>query len=150
MKHSAPSPLSKDRLRAWLRLLAVSRGIEATLRERLRAEGTTLPRFDVMAALARSGPMRMSELSGTLRVSAGNVTGIVDALEAEGHAARIPVPGDRRAMEVGLTEAGRARFDAVARLHELWVDELLSDIGAEGLAVLRDRLGRTARRLEEA
>ena len=150
MKQAAPSALSKDRLRAWLRLLAVSRGIEATLRERMRAEGTTLPRFDVMSALDRAGPMRMSALSGTLRVSAGNVTGIVDALEAEGHVRRTPVPGDRRATEVALTEAGRARFDAVARLHELWVDELLSDIGEDGLALLRDRLGRTARRLEEA
>ncbi|MEM1417087.1 MAG: MarR family transcriptional regulator, partial [Myxococcota bacterium] len=107
-------------------------------------------RFDVMAALERAGPMRMSALSGALRVSAGNVTGIVDALEREGLALRRPVPGDRRAMEVALTEAGRARFEAVARLHELWVDELLSDIGADGLALLRDRLGRTAKRLEGA
>ena len=36
------------------RLLRVSRLIEAELRERLRAEfDTTLPRFDVMAALRR-------------------------------------------------------------------------------------------------
>ena len=63
---------------------------------------------------------------------------------------RTPVEGDRRATEVALTGEGRARFEAVARLHELWVDELLSDIGEDGLALLRDRLGRTARRLEEA
>ena len=43
---------SKERLRLWLRFLKASRTIEATLRENLRTEfNTTLPRFDVMAAL---------------------------------------------------------------------------------------------------
>ncbi len=77
---------SKARLRLWLRLLKAARLVEAELRERLRTgHGTTLPRFDVMAALARTPRgCRMSELSGVLRVSNGNVTGIVDRLEAEG------------------------------------------------------------------
>ena len=45
----------KDRLRLWIRLLRASRTIEAELRERLKTEfNTTLPRFDVMAALYRS------------------------------------------------------------------------------------------------
>ena len=48
-------PLSKRRLRLWLRLLRVTRVTEAQLREFLRVEhGSTLPRFDVMAALHRS------------------------------------------------------------------------------------------------
>ena len=43
---------SKERLRLWLRFLKASSTIEATLRENLRQEfATTLPRFDVMAAL---------------------------------------------------------------------------------------------------
>ena len=46
-------PLSKDRLRLWLKLLRASSRVESALRERMRAEGTTLPRFDVMATLAR-------------------------------------------------------------------------------------------------
>ena len=45
---------SKERLRLWIRLLRASRTIEAELRERLKKEfDTTLPRFDVMAALYR-------------------------------------------------------------------------------------------------
>ena len=75
---------SKARLRVWLRILKVSRMIERELRERLRVEfDTTLPRFDVMAALHRAEEgLNMSELSGVLRVSNGNVTGIVDLSSA--------------------------------------------------------------------
>ena len=140
--------LSKKRLRTWLRLLKASRRIEAELRERMRTEGgTTLPRFDVMAALHRSERgLTMSELSGVLRVSNGNVTGIVDRLAHEGALRREAVEGDRRASRVRLTAEGRTRFEALARVHESWVDELLSPIGAEGLRVIQTRLSRITER----
>src|SRR5690606_31303841 len=80
MERSDPA-VSKARLRLWLRLLAVTRMVEGELRERLRGLETTLPRFDVMAALSRAPDgLKMTELSNVLRVSNGNVTGIVDRL----------------------------------------------------------------------
>ena len=58
---------------------------------------TTLPRFDVMAALYRSPEgMLMSDLSRFLLVSNGNVTGIVDRLVSDGFVARAQREGDRR------------------------------------------------------
>ena len=138
------SPLSKERLRVWLKMLKATRAVEAELRERMRlAWDTTLPRFDVMAALSRHREgLRMSELSSELRVSNGNVTGIVDRLVEDGSVERRAVKGDRRASRVRLTASGRAEFEEMARVHEAWVDELLSPIGAEGLEVLRTRLAR--------
>ena len=102
-------PASKARLRLWLRMLGVTRLVEAELRERLRQGfDTTLPRFDVLAALHRSpAGLKMSELSSVLRVSNGNVTGIVDRLVDDGLVVRVPVEGDRRAMLVRLTAQGR-------------------------------------------
>jgi DNA-binding MarR family transcriptional regulator len=126
----AERTLAKDRLRLWLRLLKATRLVEGALRERMRAErGTTLPRFDVMAALYRAGEgLRMSDLSGVLMVSNGNVTGIVDRLEAEGLVERAAVAGDRRATRVRLTRAGREAFEDMAEEHEVWVDGLLSGL----------------------
>ncbi len=121
-------PDSKSRLRLWLRLLKAQRSIESALRDRLRAEfGSTLPRFDVLAALDRSKDgLRMSELSSVLKVSNGNVTGIIERLVEDGQVERIPVPGDRRAMQVRLTDKGRKRFSIMAAAHEGWVSELLA------------------------
>jgi DNA-binding MarR family transcriptional regulator len=136
--------LSKDRLRLWLRLLKVSRRIEGDLRERLReGHGTTLPRFDVLAALARAGSaLRMSDLSGELRVSNGNVTGLVDRLEAEGLVARLAAEGDRRATLVRLTAKGHAHFDTLASAHEAWVSRALGGLSADDVAELLRLLGR--------
>ena len=141
-------PASKQRLRFWLRLLKLQRRMEAVLREKLRAEfGTTLPRFDVMAALYHhERGLRMSALSSFLKVSNGNVTGIVDRLVHDGIIIRVPVKGDRRAMTVRLTTKGRDEFADMARVHEAWVDELLADLppaDAEAMIAGLDRLDQT-------
>ncbi len=144
------APASKERLRLWLRLLAAQRVIENEVRERLRVEhDTTLPRFDVMAALYRSeAGLKMSELSGELRVSNGNVTGIVDRLVNDGLIIRAPVPGDRRAMLVRLTEDGRETFAGMAEAHESWIDELLGTANADEAAALAGRLHQITTELE--
>jgi DNA-binding MarR family transcriptional regulator len=132
----------KARLRLWVRLLRLSRSIEGELRERLKARfATTLPRFDVMAALWRApGGMMMSELSRFLLVSNGNVTGIVERLVADGLVERTTRDGDRRASIVRLTAAGRAAFAAMAEAHAAWIDELLGGIAPADAASVADTL----------
>ena len=141
---------SKDRLRLWLRLLKLTRQMETELRENLRAEfATTLPRFDVMAALNQHPDgLKMSKLSAVLRVSNGNVTGIVDRLAEEGLAERVPVQGDRRAMIVRLTGAGVAEFAHQAAAHEGWVDAMLQEVPADEARDLAGRLARLAENRE--
>ncbi|TIN45241.1 MAG: MarR family transcriptional regulator [Mesorhizobium sp.] len=123
----------KDRLRLWIRLLRASRTIEAELRERLKKEfDTTLPRFDVMAALYRSPEgMLMSDLSRFLLVSNGNITGIVDRLVSEGLVTRARRNGDRRTSMVRLTEESSKSFAAIAAAHENWVGELLGTVSED-------------------
>lgn len=136
-------PLSKQRLRLWLRLLRATRLIESELRERLRKEfAITLPQFDVMAALARKEDgMTMTELSRMLMVSNGNVTGIIDRLAAEKLVLRQAPANDRRSFIVRLTPKGAAQFAVVARAHEGWVDELLGSFDAAQTENLIDMLG---------
>lgn len=131
-EHEDHSSASKERLRLWLRFLKASRTIEAALRERLRTEfASTLPRFDVMAALSRyETGLKMSQLSEVLRVSNGNVTGIVDRLSEDGFLVRVPVPGDRRASLVRLTKRGQEEFTRQAEAHEAWISAMLSDFSA--------------------
>jgi DNA-binding MarR family transcriptional regulator len=123
---------NKQKLRLWLRLLRVSRGIEVELRRRFAAAfATTLPKFDVMAALARAKTgMNMTELSRQLMVSNGNVTGIIDRLVAEGMVERLAQVGDRRATFVRLTEQGSTRFAAMAEAHAGWIGAILANYSA--------------------
>ena len=134
--------VAKDRVRLWLRLLKVVRGIENELRDNLRREHqTTLPRFDVMSALSRHpGGLKMSQLSGVLRVSNGNVTGIADRLSEEGLVERVAVPGDRRATVLRLTSAGQKEFAKQALAHEGWISDMLSGVSADEARAMATRL----------
>lgn len=158
----APDPESRvhddhhETLRLWLRLLTCTLMIERTVRARLRERfATTLPRFDLMAQLERNPEgLKMGELSRRLMVTGGNVTGITDQLVAEGLVRRRPIPNDRRAYAVRLTAKGKRAFDAMAAMHEQWIEEMLSGLGAaerERLFVLLGRLKTTIRvRLQRA
>ncbi|WP_108485350.1 MarR family winged helix-turn-helix transcriptional regulator [Oceaniglobus ichthyenteri] len=144
-----PDPGSKHRLRLWLRMLKASRRVETHLRDNLRREfATTLPRFDVMAALSHhDAGLKMSQLSGVLRVSNGNVTGIVDRLADDGLIMRVAVPGDRRATLVRLTQRGREEFARQAAAHESWIDQMLGNFQSDEAATLAARFDRMEKSL---
>lgn len=147
--------ISKRRLKLWIRLLRVTRAAEADLREFLRTEhASTLPRFDVLAALHRSDrAMTMSELSRQLLVSNGNTTTVVDRLEADGLVTRTPLATDRRIVHAELTDAGRMHFEQLAAEHEVRVAELFADVSEADLDTLEALMPRltppAARRHDE-
>ena len=138
------SDLSKRRLKMWIRLLAVTRRTEAELREFLRLNhDTTLPRFDVLAALyRRQGGVTMSELSRMLLVSNGNATTVVDRLEKDGLVRRTPSETDRRTVFATLTPDGLAQFEGLATGHEAEVDRLFDSVSADELDQMSDLLKR--------
>lgn len=139
-------PLAKRRLKMWIRLLGVTRAAEGELREFLRVQhGTTLPRFDVMAALYRRREgVTMSELSRMLLVSNGNATAVVDRLEADGLVRRSPSETDRRTVFVALTAEGLAQFEVLALGHEAEVSRMfggLSEADLDALTEILKRMG---------
>jgi DNA-binding MarR family transcriptional regulator len=139
--------LSKRRLKMWLRLLNVNRAAESHMREFLRTNHhTTLPRFDVMAALYRSGKgITMSELSRMLLVSNGNATAVVDRLERDGLVKRTVSDTDRRTVFAALTTAGIRQFEVLAVGHEKEVNTLfdtLSETELDTLTTLLKRIGK--------
>jgi len=143
--------LSKARLRLWLKLLKATNQIEDEIRRKLRDEyQSTLPRFDVMSALFRyPDGLKMSEISDLLRVSNGNITGIVDRLTQEGLAERAAVPGDRRASQVRLTPEGRNAFADHAHAHEGWIDAMLDGLSQDDTTGMIQRLDKLIDTLED-
>jgi DNA-binding MarR family transcriptional regulator len=140
--------LSKRRLKMWIRLLGVTRAAEGGLREYLRVNhDTTLPRFDVLAALwRRREGVTMSELSRMLLVSNGTATTVVDRLEKDGLVRRTPSETDRRTVFVGLTPEGLAQFEGLAADHEAEVNRLFGGLSEADLDTLNDilkRMGKT-------
>lgn len=139
------APKSKEAIRTWLRLLSCETLIEQRLRTLFRSKfSVTLPQFDVLSELERAGKqMTMSELSRELMVSNGNVTGVIDRLEKNGFVTRTRAEHDRRIQYIELTNKGRSEFDEMAHSHELWLDDLLSELSVSDMASLQTLLLKT-------
>ena len=142
----------KDELRLWLRLLTCTTMTETLIRSRLRERfGVTLPRFDLLAQLARStGGMTLGDLSRRMMVTNGNVTGLIERLVTDGLVARTPRPEDRRTVTVQLTEAGQRQFAAMAAAHEGWVADAFAGLAGEEITGLMQLLARVKGSVRDA
>ncbi len=144
-------------LRAHLRLATCRNLMMRELRKSVERWDLTLPQFDMLAELARSGKEGFTfvELSRLLLVTSGNLTGIVDRLEAEGLVARNPDRSDRRVIRIKLTARGRQLTEEILPKHAEDVHEVLSFIPRERLSQLSELLGELrdglhARRAQQA
>jgi DNA-binding MarR family transcriptional regulator len=102
----------------------------------------TLPQYRLLAMVA-SGDQRASKLAGQLALSKPTVTAVVDGLVERGFLARAEASGDRRAVDLSVTEPGRralAAADAAmgARLAGILAHCGDPDAVAAGLALLGD------------
>jgi DNA-binding MarR family transcriptional regulator len=76
-----------------------------------------------MLCIMAGQPRGMAELAGLLGIDKAGVTGLADRVERLGLARRTAVPGDRRALRIGLTPDGERVAVAV---HDL----ICAEVGA--------------------
>ena len=151
---ASAEPHGKQSLRLWIKMLMTTTIIEKKVRLFLKDNcNTTLPRFDVMAALYREdGKISMSRLSEKLLVSNGNVTGVISRLIEDGLVVRETDPNDRRIQYVALSERGRSTFLKTAAMHEQLIDSIFGEIAdseiSEIISIMDDVHDRSASRLE--
>ena len=99
-------------------------------------------RFDLLAHLYREDGQTLAALSRRMRVTAGNLTGLVDRAERDGVVERRADPRDRRLSRAFLTPKGRDLVQALIPAHAAHVSELLSLLEAGERRDLRRLLGR--------
>jgi MarR family 2-MHQ and catechol resistance regulon transcriptional repressor len=104
-------------LETYVKLLRAHRAIVSRVEAGLPKCGMTLMQLAVLEAILHCGPMTQRALGQKVLTSPGNLTAVIDRLEAEGLVQRDPRPGDRRAVEVTLTPLGRERISAVFPHH---------------------------------
>jgi DNA-binding MarR family transcriptional regulator len=109
---SRPATLWND---AWRGVLfATSRTLQVAEPELIATAGFPLTWLDVLAQLYDAGEagLRMQELEQRSLFTRSGLTRLVDRIEAAGLVRREAVLGDRRGVQVVLTEEGRRRHDA--------------------------------------
>ncbi len=105
--------------------------------------GISRGEFDVLATLRRAGePYTLSprQLSATLMLTTGGMTGRLDKLERAGLLRRSPDPHDRRGLQVTLTEEGLRLIDEAVVAGVIEQSRALAALGPERSALLADLL----------
>jgi DNA-binding MarR family transcriptional regulator len=108
------------------------------------------PRAEVLWRLYHQGPMTQRELSEALKCTPRNVTGLLDALQADGLTSRGPHPTDRRATLVSLTEQGTTTVAALQTEHQAGADFLFGAVPAADLTTFVTTVDHVLARLREA
>ncbi|MFI7013318.1 MarR family winged helix-turn-helix transcriptional regulator [Streptomyces sp. NPDC050164] len=107
--------------------------------------------FDVLATLRRAGePHTLSprQLSATLMLTTGGMTGRLDKLERAGLLRRSPDPHDRRGLHVTLTDKGLELIDEAVGAGLAVQTEALSGLDAEQAGQLAELLRELLRTTE--
>jgi DNA-binding MarR family transcriptional regulator len=138
-------------LRVHLRIASCRNLLMRESRRSIERWGLTLPQFDALAELARSGRtgFTFGELSRLLLVTSGNLTGIVDRLESEGLVRRQQGTRDRRVVRIVLTRKGRRRVEQIIPIHARDIDRALAAMPGDQLDALNDLLGILRNHLRE-
>jgi DNA-binding MarR family transcriptional regulator len=114
-----------------------------------REYGLGFARGRVLWALQESGPVLMRALSQALGISPRTVTGLVDALEADGWVARSPHPADRRATIISLSPAAETTLARLRDSYEGMARDLLGDLSPYDLARCRAVIATIEERLDD-
>ena len=116
--------------RVWVDALSLHGELFNRLNRVLAREfSLTLAKYDVLAQLVRApGGMTLGELSRCLKVTGGNVTGLVRRLAAEGLLVREVSPADRRSFTVRVTSDAAALFDAAKQRHDALLNNWFGDL----------------------
>lgn len=101
----------------------------------LSANGASMARLKLLAFLAEQ-PRRSTDIASFFDHAPRTVTQAIDWLEQNGLVSRLPVPGDRRAKLVQITNAGKEMLEQGLPLYDGIVGRTFGSLSEEELAGL--------------
>ena len=121
-------------------LVVLQRATHVTLQvlgTELAELGLSASEINVLANLADGQARTVSELGVAAGVRPTTLTGVLDRLEQKGHITRAARPGDRRAVEIALTEVGMESAGQVQRAFAAVEERALAGMSAGALTHAR-------------
>lgn len=109
--------------------------------ERLGEHGVSTPRSRLVVEVARSQPVRVTELALAVGITQGTASSLVEALVRDGLLERQASADDRRSVFLRVTPQGAALAQDWTTSYELAAEELFSPLTTEQLSTLVEILG---------
>ncbi|MER9949065.1 MarR family winged helix-turn-helix transcriptional regulator [Mesorhizobium sp. M0047] len=140
---AAPSP---EAIKAWARLMRVSRQLMESAEEALKAAGLPpLAWYDVLHELAEAGEggLRPFQLIERTLFAQYNISRLLARLEADGLVEKLPVADDGRGQTIRITAKGRETRRQMWAVYGRSISELVgAKLSAEELTMVSALLGR--------
>lgn len=106
----------------------------------LGEHGLTISELHAVDAIGQDGYMAMKEIASQLGVTMATATVTITKLVDKGYVKRIRPEDDRRKVLVSLTKLGEAALHAHKEFHQKMIDEALSGLNVEEVAILTEAL----------
>ncbi|HVA22538.1 MAG TPA: MarR family transcriptional regulator [Candidatus Micrarchaeia archaeon] len=126
--------------RSLAQTLSVFEGMQLEL---WREQRLTMTQVRVLFRLHRLGHATVGQIADALRITPSTATGLVERLVQHGVVRRQGREGDRRVVEVGLTESGERAVAQLSRIEGGAIRQALAELPAADV----DELGRLLERL---
>jgi DNA-binding MarR family transcriptional regulator len=112
-------------------------------------EDITPSQLSALSVIAREERMTLSQLAVAERVQPPTITRVVDSVERQGLATRVPSDQDRRVAFVEATPAGRALVETIRRRRDAYLARRLRTFSADERALLERAAGLLERLIED-
>ena len=112
----------------FLVLMETSKAIHEKIRIELNNYKLNITEFSVLEVLYRKEKQTIQQIGSSILISSGSMTYVIDKLEQKGLLNRHACPGDRRAINVALTEAGIEVINEIMPKHYELVDNMFESL----------------------
>jgi DNA-binding MarR family transcriptional regulator len=112
-------------------------------------EDITPAQLSALSVIVREERLTLSQLAVAERVQPPTITRVVDSLERQGLATRVPSDQDRRVAFVEATPAGRALVETIRRRRDAYLARRLRTFSAEERKLLERAAGLLERLIED-
>jgi MarR family transcriptional regulator, 2-MHQ and catechol-resistance regulon repressor len=134
----------KDRARvtAYVALVQSAERVHSQVTAGLSDTGLTATQFSTLKVLRKHGAMPQRDVAEYILRTEGNMTYVIDQLEARNFVVRERVASDRRQYLVRLTAEGEAFFDNFYPEHTQNIETAMGALTSEECATLSEILGK--------
>jgi DNA-binding MarR family transcriptional regulator len=143
MDHNGCTEKNRRYMEAWLQIIRSYEHFHGQVASLLHERGLTVPQFEVLSTLASANCANQQELADRLRMTKGNLVGLIDRLTDRGWVEREQVPGDRRVNRVKITETGLSFIKSVLPEQALVVEGMFSGLNEAEIETIRMLLKKT-------
>jgi DNA-binding MarR family transcriptional regulator len=131
MKHNfgiKNSGVRRSSILGWLHLLRISHRVVQGAASQLGDWELSYAQFDALSHIGAAEGISQVELAQRLFVTQGNVTQLLDKMEARGLIVRTP---EKRTKRLSLTPAGRRLFDEIIPIHQDFIATQFSGLNPD-------------------